>query len=168
MDLYFLLGNFFSLVAVICLAVSVVKKNKNALIGWQVVDVVFCILSNVFLTSFSAMTTNSVALVRNILAYKNQLNKTITYVLFICCIVVGVFANNRGIIGWFPIIASSSYTIFMHTSKNDQQMRYALISNLLLWLVHDVYICAYPSAFADVVLCCWTVGQAFKNRIRSS
>ena len=153
MQTYLIIGNIFSLLSAICLAVSVIKKSKKDLIWWQVIDVIFCILSNIFLYTYSALTTNSISLVRNVLAYKNKLNKNITWILLILCVIAGLCANNRGIIGLFPIIASASYTIFMYTTKNEQQMRWALVSNLLLWFVHDAYVQAYPSALTDAVLC---------------
>ena len=168
MKTYLILGNVFSLLSAICIAISVLKKNKNDLILWQVIDVIFCILSNIALYTYSAMTTNSIALIRNILAYKNKLTKKITWILFILCIVVGLYANNRGLIGLFPIVASASYTIFMFTTKDEQQMRWALVSNLILWFVHDIYIQAYPSALTDVVLSIWTSVQIFKkSKIKS-
>ncbi|MBR1756163.1 MAG: YgjV family protein [Alphaproteobacteria bacterium] len=159
-----ILGNIFSLLSAICLAVSVLKKNKNDLIWWQIVDVVFCILSNIALYTYAALTTNSIALIRNILAYKNKLTKKITWILFILCIVAGFWANNRGLIGLFPIIASATYTIFIFITKNEQQMRWALTSNLILWFIHDIYVQAYPSALTDIVLCVWTFIQIYKNR----
>ena len=164
MQTHLFLGNIFSLLSAICIAVSVLKKNKNDLILWQVIDVIFCILSNIALYTFSALTTNSIALIRNLLAYKNKLTKKITWILFILCIVAGLWANNRGLIGLFPIVASASYTIFMFTTKDEQQMRWALVSNLILWFVHDIYVQAYPSALTDVVLSVWTGMQIFKNR----
>ena len=164
MNIYFIIRNLFSLFAVICLAVSVTKKNKNKLIGWQIIDTIFCMLSNIALFSYSAFTTNFLALLRNILAYKNKLSKFVTIVLTVLCVIFGAFANTRGIIGWFPITASASYTLFMFMTKNEQQMRFALISNLLLWFVHDIYIQALPSALADLTLSIWTGYQAFKNR----
>lgn len=168
MQTYLILGNVFSLLSAICIAISVLKKNKNDLILWQVIDVIFCILSNIALYTYSAMTTNSIALIRNILAYKNKLTKKITWILFILCIVVGLYANNRGLIGLFPIVASASYTIFMFTTKDEQQIRWALVSNLILWFVHDIYIQAYPSALTDVVLSIWTSVQIFKkSKIKS-
>ena len=75
MQTYLILGNVFSLLSAICIAISVLKKNKNDLILWQVIDVIFCILSNIALYTYSAMTTNSIALIRNILAYKNKQRK---------------------------------------------------------------------------------------------
>lgn len=80
MQTYLILGNVFSLLSAICIAISVLKKNKNDLILWQVIDVIFCILSNIALYTYSAMTTNSIALIRNILAYKNKLTKKITWI----------------------------------------------------------------------------------------
>ena len=140
------------------------KKNKNDLIWWQILDIIFCILSNISLFAYAALTTNSIALIRNVWAYKNKLTKNKTLILFVLCIVAGLWANNRGIIGLFPIIASTTYTIFMYTTKNEQQMRWALVSNLMLWFVHDVYVQAYPSAVTDMALGIWTLVQIYKNK----
>lgn len=164
MQSYLIIGNIFSFLSAVFIALSVIKKNKKDLIWYQVIDVIFCILSNIALYTHAALTTNSVALIRNILAYKNKLTRKITWVLFVLCIIFGLWANNRGFIGLFPIIASSSYTIFMFTTKNEQQMRWALISNLVLWFVHDIYVQAYPSAATDIGLSIWTAVQIFRNR----
>ena len=164
MPTYLIIGNLFSLLSATCIAVSVIKKSKKDLIWWQIIDVIFCILSNIALYTYSALTTNSISLIRNILAYKNKLNKNITWILLILCVIAGLCANNRGIIGLFPIIASASYTIFMYTTKNEQQMRWALVSNLLLWFVHDAYVQAYPSALTDIILSIWTAIQIFNNQ----
>ncbi len=164
MQTYLIIGNTFSLLSALCIAISVIKKSKTDLIWWQIFDVIFCMLSNMALYTYAALTTNAVSLIRNILAYKNKLTKNITWILLILCIVAGLWANNRGIIGLFPIIASASYTIFMYTTKNEQQMRWALVSNLILWFVHDAYVQAYPSALTDLILSGWTFTQIYKNR----
>ena len=166
MHIYLITGNIFSLLSAIFIAVSVLKKNKADLIWWQILDVIFCILSNIALCTYAALTTNTLALIRNILAYKNKLTERLTWLLFALCIIVGIYANNRGIIGFFPIAASASYTIFMYTTKNEQQMRWALISNLALWFVHDLYVQAYPSAITDVTLSVWTAIQVYRNKKR--
>lgn len=161
---HLIVGNIFSLLSAICIAVSVIKKNKTDLIRWQILDVIFCILSNIALYTYAALMTNSIALIRNILAYKHRLSKNIAFLLMFLCIIFGLLANNRGIIGLFPICATASYTIFMYTTKNEQQMRWALVSNLVLWLVHDIYVQAYPSAIMDVLLSLWTLKQIYNNR----
>lgn len=164
MRTYLVIGNIFSLLSAICIAISVVKKNKKSLIWWQIIDVFFCILSNIALCTYSALTTNSIALARNILAYKNKLTLKITWIMFILCIIAGLLANNRGFIGFFPIIASASYTIFIFITKDEQQMRWALISNLILWFIHDICVQSYPLAITDIILSIWTAMQIFRNR----
>ena len=159
-----IVGNLFSFLAAVCIAISVIKKNKKDLIGWQIFDVIFCIISCVLLSAYAAATTNTVALVRNVLAYKNKLTKHNTLFLTGVCVMAGLLANNRGIIGLFPVMAAGSYTVLMYVTKDEQQMRWALISNLILWFVHDFYIQSYPLAVLDVGLSGWTAVQIFVNR----
>ena len=163
MQTYFILGNIFSLLAAICLGVSVFKKTTSGLLLWQILEVILCILSNIALVTYSALTTNSIALVRDIFAYKNKLSTKITIVLIILCVIFGLVANNRGIIGLFPMAASAIYTIFLYLTRNEQQIRFALIINLMLWFVHDFYVGAYPSAIMDVMLSAWTLLNIYKN-----
>ncbi|MBO7645341.1 MAG: YgjV family protein [Alphaproteobacteria bacterium] len=163
MQTNFILGNIFSLVAAICLAISVFKKTTKSLLLWQSVEVVFCILSNIALVTYSALTTNSLALVRDILAYKNKLTETATFLLLVGCIIFGLMANNRGFVGVFPMMASLVYTLFLYAFRNEQQIRFALIINLMLWFVHDFYVGAYPSAVMDVSLSAWTLFNILKN-----
>ena len=157
-----IVGNIFSLLSATCIAISVLKKNKKDLIWWQIIDAVFSILSNIALYTYAALTTNSVAVIRNILAYNNKLTKSITGVLVLLCIIAGFFANNRGVIGILPVVASAGYTIFMFTTKNEQQMRWALIFNLTLWFIHDVYVQAYPTALIKILLIGWTFIKIFQ------
>ncbi len=159
-----LLGEIFSFLYAICIAISVIKKNKTDLMFWQVLDIVFSILSNIALGAYSALASNTVGLFRNFLSYKNKLTRNNTIILFILCIITGLWANNLRIIGLLPIIAVSSYTICLYITKNAQQMRWALVPNLLLWFIHDVYVQAYPAAIINITLTIWTAIQIYRNR----
>lgn len=159
-----ILGNIFSFLSASCIAISVIKRNKSDLVWWQIIDIIFCLFSNIFLLAYAALITNLIALLRNILSYKNKLNLKLTILLTILCIAVGCFVNNRGIFGILVIVASASYTVFMYTTQNDQQMRYALVFNLTLWFMHDLYIQAYPSSILEILLVFWTLVQILKNQ----
>jgi len=163
MQTYFIFGNLFSLVAAVCLGISVFRKKTTSLLMWQILEVIFCMLSNIALFTYSALSTNSIALVRDMLAYRGKLSKTTTVILLSLCVGVGLYVNNRGFIGLFPMAASAVYTIFLHATRHEQQIRFALIINLLLWFVHDFYVGAYPSAFMDIFLSIWTLIAIWKN-----
>lgn len=123
----------------------------------------FLYLSNIALFAYAAAVTNSIALIRNILACKNKLTSQMTFALSAVCIIVGWYINNLGIVGWIAVIASTSYTIFMYTTKNAQQMRYAMLANIVLWLIHDFYIQAYPSVITGIGMFVWTIIQIARH-----
>lgn len=158
-----ILGNIFSFLSSGCSAISAIKKKKTDLIYWQIIDIIFFTISCVFLNAYAALITSLVALLRNILAYKNKLDLKWTILLTALCIIIGFIVNNAGIFGILAIIASAGYTVFMYTSKTAQQMRYAMVFNLSLWFIHNCYIQAYPSALSSLLLALWALIQTFKN-----
>lgn len=157
-----IIGNIFSFFSALCIAVSAVKKSKKNFMYWQIGDTLFGIVANIALYAYAALVISIMCLIRNILSYKDKLTKNITIILIILGIIIGLYANNRGIIGWLPIIASATYTICIYITTNEQQMRWALIFNMLLWFVHNAYVQAYPSAIANIVLCLWTGVQILR------
>jgi len=166
MPTYLILGNIFSFLASLCTAVSVVKKNKTDFMYWQVGNTIFAILTNIVLFSYSGVTTNAVSLVRNVLAYKNKLSFVITLIICAISLFLGITFNNRGLIGILPVFSSAGYTLCIYLTKNEQQLRYALIIDLFLWATYYLYIRGYPSAITYMVLNIWTAIQIFKNHKR--
>ena len=127
-------------------------------------NTLFDMLTNLVLCAYAAFVISFICFIRNIIFYKGKLTKSITLILLIINVIVGLYVNNLQMIGLLAIIASASYTICIYTTKNDQQMRWALCVNLILWFIHNFYVQAYPSAVACIVLCIWTFIQIYKNR----
>ena len=159
-----IVGNIFSLLTVICVAVSVIKKNKSDLILWQLWGIGFSNFSCLFLGAYAALITCITDFIRHSLAYKNMLTFRITIILICVCIITGLWINNLGLIGILAIAASASYTLLMYVTKNDQQMRWALVLNQSLWFIHNIYVQAYPSVASEVILTIWTLIQIYRNR----
>ncbi len=159
-----LIGNFFSLLSAIALGISVVKRSKKDLMHWQIGDATFGTFANIALQAYAATAISVMCVVRNVLSYKGILTQKITYLLVIIGTLVGWYTNNLGFIGWLPIIAAGSYTFCIYFTKNEQQMRWALIINLVMWFVHNVYVQSYPSAIGNVLLMIWTTVQALRYR----
>ena len=49
MQTYLILGNIFSLLSAICIAISVIKQSKKDFMGWQIGDTFFGIIANIAL-----------------------------------------------------------------------------------------------------------------------
>lgn len=161
---YLIIGNIFSFLASLCTAISVVKKNKEDFMYWQVGNTIFAILTNVALFSYSGITTNAVSLVRNVLASKSKLTFIGTLIICTISISLGIIFNNRGLIGILPVLSSAGYTLCIYLTKNEQQLRYALIVDLSLWATYYLYIRGYPSVITYMILNVWTVIQIYRNR----
>ena len=148
-----IIGNIFSFLSSICVLISVAVQSKKKLIKWQTYNIVLYIFACIALNAYTALVSISIALIRNILAYKNRLTQHITFVLCVFITIIGFFVNNKGVIGIFPILAITSYTVLIYTTKNEQEMRYALVLNMLLWFIHNFFVMAYPSAVANIIIC---------------
>lgn len=133
---------------------------------WQVGNTIFAILTNFILVSYSGVTTNAVSLVRNVLSYKNKLTVRRTFILLVISVSLGVIYNNIGYIGLMPVFSSACYTLCVYLTKNEQQMRYALIADLTVWASYYLYIQAYPSVITYLTLNVWTAIQIIRHKKR--
>lgn len=140
------------MLAALCLAYSTFGNKKNKMMFWQAINAVFYGLSNLFLGAYSAVVTNILTLFRNTLQVKDKLNKTLTIIICLLMIAVGLIFNNLGWVGLLPILASVSYTICVYTLKSAQQMRIALIVNLLQWAIIDFIVKSYPMFVMDIII----------------
>lgn len=163
-EIYLIIGNVFSLLSSVFTLVSVAMTNKKTLIKMQTLSIVFYILTSFFLQAYAAMVSIFIALIRNILSERDLLTKKITLILCLLLVVSGLYVNNLGVMGLLPICAIVIYTILVYATKNEQQMRYAVIFNMIMWFIQNIYISAYPSAVSNIVVCLWTAFQIIKNR----
>ncbi len=158
----FTLGTIFSLCCAVLIAWSTFSKNKKDMAKIQIFNPIFGAISNFFFCSYSAVVTNVVNVIRNYLTYKGKLTKIITIICIIFYILFGISFNTKGWIGIFPILASSIYAIFCLKSKNAQSLRYGLLLNQILWLIHDLYIRAYPSIVVEILVSIITIYNIVK------
>ena len=108
--------------------------------------------------------TISISIIRNSLMVKKKMTKTILTILIIIQIIVGTYLNQLGIIGYLPIISSVSYSLAIATTPNRQWLRWVIIENMLLWLIYDLTIQAYPAAVTDVTITLTTLIAIIRNR----
>lgn len=158
------LGNIFSLFSALCVAISMLKKRKNNLMHWQAFNSFFGVIADIVLMANTAVIIDTLCLVRNTLSYKKLLNKTFVVLFMIASISLGLYVNNLGWIGYLPILASTEYTLCIYITKNAQQMRYAAVVNMVLWLIHGICIRAYAGSVVSVFLIIWTIVQIIRNQ----
>ena len=80
------------------------------------------------------------------------MTKTILTILIVIQIIVGTYLNQLGLIGYLPIISSVSYSLAIAITRNLQWLRWVIIENMLLWLIYDLTIQAYPATVTDITI----------------
>lgn len=131
---------------------------------FQVGDTIFHFLGNLLIGSYSALSTNILALIRNVINIRGKVNNIILSIITILIIIVGLSINSKGLIGLLPIIASVEYTFFLSKFENVQILRISLTANMVLWLIHDIYVRLYPSALMQFLIITITLINTFRYK----
>ena len=159
----YLLAQVFSAIGALCVAISSFAKSKNKMLVWQITDYIFTAIANLLLGGYTGALTISISIIRNSLMVKKKMTKTILTILIVIQIIVGTYLNQLGLIGYLPIISSVSYSLAIAITRNLQWLRW-VIENMLLWLIYDLTIKAYPAAITDVTITLTTLIAIIKNR----
>lgn len=114
--------------------------------------------------AYSAVVTNVLTLFRNTLEVKNKLNRNFTSVICLLMAIVGLLANNRELLGILPILASITYTICVYVLKSAQQMRIALVVNLIQWMIFDFLVKSYPMFIMDMIIISITLINIIRHK----
>lgn len=164
MSVSIILANIMSGIGMLLLVYSTFSKSKKKMLWIQVGDCFFNALGCLLAGSYSAMITNTVSMIRNILNAKGFMTKVLSYIVAVILLVLGVVVNKKGLIGLLPPVASVIYTIWLERGKTAQSLRFGLIVNLVLWLIHDFYVGLYVSGITDILLIIVTVINIIRFR----
>lgn len=144
-----LIANAIALIASLLMVYTGYIKKKEKILFFQTIQIGLSVISNLILGGITGAIINALGLIRNILCYKEKLNKIAQIILIILSILLGVYFNNLAIIGLLPIISNVVYIVFMNI-KDVIKFKYLIIFTMTMWLVYDIYIMSYTSAVFDL------------------
>ena len=67
-------------------------------------------------------------------------------------VVFGVWANNRGLIGLIPVVATVEYTICCHYVKEIKAVKCSIFVNTFLWVFYSFAIMDFSTGFTDATV----------------
>ncbi len=100
-------------------AISGTRKKHRQIMAVQIVSQFFYGASSIVLKGYSSTAQNVVAVFRNFAAMKNVKSKAWSGGLVLAGVVLGVVFNDRGILGWLPIVANLEYSIAVFKLKDN-------------------------------------------------
>lgn len=144
------IGNIISLLASVLMTYSGYIKSKGKFLIVQIVQMSLSALSNFILGGITGTIINLVNIIRNVLCYKNKLNKYSIILILTLSISLSLYFNNLNFIGLLPLLSTILYTTLMNI-KDIKKFKYLTITTMLLWLIYDICIMNYVSALFDLL-----------------
>ena len=159
-----IVGNILSLCAMISDSISGTRKKHSQIMAVQIVSHSFYGASSIVLKGYSSTVQNVVAVFRNLAAMKNIKSKVLEWILILAGVVLGIVFNNRGLLGWLPIIANLEYSICVFKFKeNEKALKLAFIINMVMYAVFSVVIMNYVGTISCSVIAITTAISLIKS-----
>lgn len=144
-----IIGNIISLVASIIMIISGYVKSRQKTLYWQTIQVGLSTIACFVLGAISGGIVNLLSIPRNILAYKDKLLFQIKLIIWLTTISLSIYFNTNGIIGYFPLISTTTY-IFLMDKLTGIKFKVLTIFTMVIWTVHDFYVKNYVQVAFNV------------------
>ena len=162
-----LLGNLFSLCAMVSDSVSGTRKKHHEIMAIQIVSQFFYAASSIALKGYSSTAQNAVAVFRNLAAMKNVKSRALEWILILAGVALGIAFNNRGLLGWLPIVANLEYSVAVFRLKdNERALKLAFIVNMVMYAVFSMVILNYVGAVSCTVIAVTTAVSLLRKKAK--
>ena len=139
-----IIGNILGLIASFLFIYAGILKKKDKILITQSIQKAFSSVSNIVLKGYSGAIIHAVSIISYLLCYFGKLTVLARILITIVIVSLSVIFNNRGIIGFLPVISSCAYLWFMNI-KDIVKFKYLLLFTIVLWCIYDFTIRSYTS-----------------------
>ena len=152
-----IIGNVCSLCAMVTDAISGTRKKHRQILAVQILSQFFYAAGSILLKGYSSTAQNAVAVLRNLAAMREIKNKTVQrvveWILILLGVALGVAFNNRGLLGWLPIVANLEYSVSVFYLKDREKwLKLAFIVNMVMYSAFSFVIMNYVGGAANIVV----------------
>ncbi|MBQ7670435.1 MAG: YgjV family protein [Clostridia bacterium] len=164
-----LIGNACSIGAMVTDAVASTRKKYRQILAIQIISQLFYAAGSIVLKGYSGTVQNAVTILRNLAAIKNIKSKVVEWILIVLGVALGVIFNNRGILGWLPIVANFEYSVAVFRFKNNERaLKISLIIDLVMYAVFSAVIQNYVGVGANLFVAVTAAVSIIKGRKRKT
>lgn len=147
-----IIGNIISFISAVFLGISCYAKDRKKIFSFQLVNCATYAVASFFFGSYAAITTLVLCCLRSILIMKDKYTSTAAYILAISVIAFGIMANNRGLVGLLPVIASVEYNLCCYYITDPHLTRYSIMINEFIWVMYAIIIKDFSTGISDTII----------------
>ena len=148
---YIIIGNLIYLFAAVFTIASSLSSGRRRIYGFQTFQCLTMALASVFFGSASGVVTFLLNALRNELTARDLFRKKIFIGFMMSLVILGVWSNNRGVIGLLPVGTTMLYTTGCYYLKDDLSIKLNIAIDLSLWCIYEVFIYDFVSLAVDGV-----------------
>lgn len=146
----------FGVLGLLVMIISLFQKNKDKMLWYVVFNGIFFGIEYLLLGAYSGMFSNFFGIFRTYVSKekekKEKLNKLYVLLFFIIgYTIIGFISFDGKIISLLPIIAEIIYVVTLW-HKDVKKIRLGTLLMVILWLIYDIFVKAYPSMITDLIV----------------
>ena len=163
-NLALITGNLCSLIAMVTDSVSASRKTAKAVLLMQSLSQLFYCLGTIVLKGYSGAVQNAMGILRNLMVVRNIQNKLVEWTLVILGVALGLWFNNRGLMGLLPVIANLQYTLVVfHCKDNDRILKFSFLISVILFAIFNFVILNVIGAISSLVIAVSTAAALIRT-----
>ena len=143
---------------------SITAKKKQTMFIYQTIETLLSIIKNILLGGYEGAIAQLIGLIRNILIMTNTTIKGSEFILPTLNFVIGSFINERGLLGYLPIVATMIYTYVTLSSSSYLTTKLVLLVNIILWIIYQIIIADYITVLVNITALIMTGLSIYKHK----
>lgn len=160
-----IVGNLCSLLAMVTDSLSASGKSTRSVLLLQNISQLIYGIGALVLRGYSAVVQNLVSILRNTAALFPACPKAMNWLFIGLGVGLGIAVNNRGLVGWLPIVANLQYSWAVFRFRdNPFALKGAFLVNALLYALFNGAIYNVVGALSNAVVVAATGWHLWKER----
>ncbi len=141
------------------------RKRKDEILRIQILSMLLMSVASFLLKGYSAIVMDGIAITRNILSIHSISFPFLPQIFIVLAIVLGSLFNSNGLVGYLPILANVSQSLFVLNKKTTgRQLKFVFAFVSACWAVYNYAIRSYAGALFDGVNCFSYVLNGLRNK----
>ncbi len=144
-----IIGNIISFFAAIFMILSCIVDDRKKVFLFQCINAIMLTVASIFFASYAGCVSLILSAIRNVFIVKEKFTKGMMIIFLLLSLIVGLYINNRGLVGFISIFATMQYTIGCYYIKDPQGTRYNIWVNLFMWVIYSFSILDFSTGISD-------------------
>ena len=159
-----LIANILMIIGEGILFVASSRKSKKQILLFQIASMIVMGVASYLLKGYGAIVMDVIGITRNVLSINNISSRYLTYIFIGAAIVFGIIFNNKGVLGYLPIIANVSQSlVIINRRSTARQVRLICAFSSFCWGIYNLVIKGYAGVVTNLINCVSYLYHAMKE-----